>query len=472
MCAVFSAEDKSRVLDQCRKKLAEQFSFDHEQSDRLLADMPDMVESAAHAIGLHVEQQPDFEQVLRETNVRLAESNLDYQDLTWRLEKAIRERDELAAELSRELEVAAEIQKSLLPRDGGKDFPITGINLSARELSGDFFDFFELEDGRIYFCLGDVSGKGITAALLMAKTCSLFRCLGKQNDSPGNLLGIINNEICETSVRGMFVTLIAGVYDPLCGSLVVVNAGSPPALLFSDKEELRKIESDGPPLGIVQGFEYPEVSLGMRGASLYLYSDGVTEGYIKENEELGEENLVRLLGKVRSRLPGERLQAIVQCFTSSQMPQRDDITLLVVEDRFAGYREMMNYRFKAAPEELKDMRTEVIKSLQRSGCSSDFGKRMVIAVNEACMNIIQHAYSGDSEGEIIVEILNNGKQLVFRIIDFAEPIDASCVKSRDLEDIRPGGLGVHFMHEVMDHTHFLDKCGKAGNILEMTKNLE
>ncbi len=97
------------------------------------------------------------------------------------------------------------------------------MNLPARTVSGDFFDYFDLPDGRICFNLGDVSGKGINASLLMAKTSSLYRCLGKSIPDPGRLLQLINREIFETTTRGMFVTMVAGLYDPARGTVRIVH---------------------------------------------------------------------------------------------------------------------------------------------------------------------------------------------------------------------------------------------------------
>jgi anti-sigma regulatory factor (Ser/Thr protein kinase) len=98
--------------------------------------------------------------------------------------------------------------------------------------------------------------------------------------------------------------------------------------------------------------------------------------------------------------------------------------------------------------------------------------RLILAVNEAAMNIIQHAYNYDSKGKIRLEIMRKENELIFRLTDFACPIDRSCVKSRDLKDIRPGGLGVHFINEIMDEVRFQDDCKQAGNILLMRKSLD
>ena len=147
----------------------------------------------------------------------------------------------------RELELAADIQRNLLPRRGPTDYSVGGINVPARGVSGDFFDIFELDDGRICFNVGDVSGKGINAALLMAKTSSLYHCLGKTIHDPGKLLGLINDEICETGTRGMFVTMVGGVYQPATGSIRFANAGHEPPLHFTSGGEFEAYVADAPP---------------------------------------------------------------------------------------------------------------------------------------------------------------------------------------------------------------------------------
>jgi sigma-B regulation protein RsbU (phosphoserine phosphatase) len=98
--------------------------------------------------------------------------------------------------------------------------------------------------------------------------------------------------------------------------------------------------------------------------------------------------------------------------------------------------------------------------------------QLEIAVNEACTNIIQHAYKGDPSGEIVLEILNNGTDIIFRLTDFAKPVDPAGIKPRDLSDIRPGGLGTHFMREIMDDCSFEQLADGSGNCLEMVKKIE
>ena len=126
-------------------------------------------------------------------------------------------------------------------------------------------------------------------------------------------------------------------------------------------------------------------------------------------------------------------------------------------------------RFRAQPERLSPMRALVRRAAESFGCTAPVCDNVVIAVNEACMNVIQHAYRGDGSGEIALEIRNNGSQVIFRLEDQADPVDLDRVQPRDLDDLRPGGLGVHFIREIMDHCEMGHLEQGRGNWLEMRK---
>ncbi|MCW9012754.1 MAG: SpoIIE family protein phosphatase [Gammaproteobacteria bacterium] len=332
MSAVYTALDKSFVINRCRQILTENFEMEPYRTEELLAAIPDEVDLTALVLGIKVKGHIEFSQILFQANIKLNEDNINFQELTMRLEQALDERDRLAAELNRDLGLAREIQKSLLPPLMDKKFPIVGINISARDLSGDFYDYFSLPDGRIYFNLGDVSGKGVNAALLMAKTSSLFRCLGKRIHDPGELMSQINIELCETSIHGMFVTMIAGLYCPKSGMLRMVNAGNPPALLFSPDGLARELDAQAPPLGVLSEAEFPEFELDLADQSLYMFSDGVTEGYVAENEMLEMSGLFKTIATMEAGLtPLQRIEKIVDRFNDSTVPFRDDVTLLLLE---------------------------------------------------------------------------------------------------------------------------------------------
>jgi len=332
MAAVYTADDKSFVIDRVLNMLAKDFELARFQVEEICAAVPHHVDKAADAFQLNFESHQAFAQILMEANYKLSVDNDNFQELTLRLEQALEERDRLAEELNRELGLAREIQKSLLPAVKSAEFPVCGINLSARDLSGDFYDYFELDDGCIYFNLGDVSGKGANAALLMAKATSLFRCLGKRITNPSELLREINRELCETSINGMFVTMVAGMYQPTTGWVQIVNAGNPPALLFSAQGIAREIPAQGPPLGIIAEAEFPATEFYLEDNSLYMFSDGVTEGLLDNGEMLELGGLYKLIVNMDKNLtPIQRIQSVVSCFQSTQRSLRDDVTLVILE---------------------------------------------------------------------------------------------------------------------------------------------
>ncbi|MCH8924732.1 MAG: SpoIIE family protein phosphatase [Proteobacteria bacterium] len=232
----------------------------------------------------------------------------------------------------RELDLAAEIQRSLLPNAESNKLPVHGLNRPIRQVSGDFFDFFALPDRRIPFALGDVSGKGINAALLMAKAASLFRCLGKRSDDPATIMAIINHEIHETSSRGMFVTMVAGTYDPSSGLVRFANAGHEPPLLRNRDRSYRTFPAEAPPLGIVPEMEYWTQEVNLNGGEFYVFSDGLMEYHYHDNEELGVQGLIQLLEGL-SELPlGERLDALLSELDNEGWEVRDDLTVLAIDD--------------------------------------------------------------------------------------------------------------------------------------------
>lgn len=242
--------------------------------------------------------------------------------------------------LRRELELAAEIQRNLLPRRRSMDFPVSGINVPARGVSGDFYDIFTLEDGRVCFNVGDVSGKGINAALLMAKTSSLFRCLGKAVHDPGKLLFLINAEICETGTRGMFVTMVGGIYDPRTDIVRFSNAGHEPPLYRDSAGEYQSYPAEAPPLGIaadiVPESGYPVSELGLEGGNFLIFTDGVTEGRRSDGNMLGVEGLKGLMESHRDLIPIERITAIADSLDRPGAVLHDDLTLLTIEKSMPG----------------------------------------------------------------------------------------------------------------------------------------
>ncbi len=233
----------------------------------------------------------------------------------------------------KELELAREIQLGLLPEPANDDFPVAGINIPARGVSGDFYDFRALDDGRIFFDLADVSGKGMNAALLMARTSSLLRLLAKRHRDPGLLLAEVNDELCETASHGMFVTIVCGFIEPATGEVWLANAGHQPPLYHARDGSFSELPAESPPLGIMAGVEFPTVRVALAGGSLYLFTDGVTESWVGEHQRLDVEGLRRLITGASELRRSARLEDIVADLRRPGLEQHDDITMMLIEIR-------------------------------------------------------------------------------------------------------------------------------------------
>lgn len=134
-------------------------------------------------------------------------------------------------------------------------------------------------------------------------------------------------------------------------------------------------------------------------------------------------------------------------------------------------RRLLDLTIDSDPRELKRVRARVREVLGASGCAETIVRDVVIAINEACMNVIQHAYKGDASGAIVVQIDEGDGELEFHLRDFAAPVDCTAIKPRPLEELRPGGLGTHFIREIMDECEYGNVAGGAGNFLRMKKRV-
>ena len=233
--------------------------------------------------------------------------------------------------IQKEVEIVGEIQKSLLSKNKKENFPIAGINIPAKVVSGDFYNFSDLGNGMYGFGVADVSGKGIKSSLLMSKASSLYRCLSKTDFSASNLLIQLNNEICETISRGMFVTMLVGIYDSNKKELLLSNAGHEPPLIFSKEGSFSSFTEAGPPLGIMPNTKYTEHKISFLESSMYIFTDGITEIKNPKGEMLGSEGFQNYIKKHQSKPNSERLNIIVSEILNEGHVQKDDLTIVAVD---------------------------------------------------------------------------------------------------------------------------------------------
>ena len=273
----------------------------------------------------------EFEDLARSFNRMAADLRGHIEDL--RRTTAEKER------IEKELEIAKEIQQSILPESAPvlPGFDIAGFNLPAREVGGDFYDYIPVGEGRWGVEIADVSGKGVPAALFMALSRTLVRASASENPDPAGSILEANRYICMDSKTCMFVTLFYGILDTRKGTFTYVNAGHNPPLLFragSSTAEL--LRGKGIALGIFDDIELELVELRLNaGDTVIFYTDGVTEATNERDEEYGMERLTALIPGLLDLGARKMIDAIVADVTAfaGNRPQFDDITLVVLKVR-------------------------------------------------------------------------------------------------------------------------------------------
>ena len=245
---------------------------------------------------------------------------------------------QLQRNIAQDLKLAMELQRSLQPGWDPNKLPIWGFNLPARQMSGDFFDFYRTNNGDFVFSLGDVSGKGMGAALLMAKTVSVFRCLSKRIEDVAELLTAINAELCETATRGLFVTMVVGRYSPRSGLVRFANAGHEPPLLRRKDRTYRTFPASAPPLGILASYTVGGEEADLAGGEFYIFSDGLTEYRYADGEQLGVEGLIQLVEINAGEPPAKRVETIIQMLDDEAgWNAHDDLTVLAIDDSWVHH---------------------------------------------------------------------------------------------------------------------------------------
>jgi sigma-B regulation protein RsbU (phosphoserine phosphatase) len=371
--------------------------------------------------------------------------------------------------IRREMTLARSIQKSLLPKRRRGRFPLLGVNLPAHEISGDFYDYFELADGRLAFFIGDISGKGLDAAFLMVRVASLLRWSGKAAPAPAAWLREVNLELCKTLQNGRFVCAVVGLYDRRTRRATLANAGFPPALL-DHGAHFEELPADGPPLGILSEAEYGERTIDLGAAALYLFSDGATDVREGARARLGAEGLRELIRRVAALAPEPRLRVLIGELKRRRLV--DDTTLLLLQEpRGSEVRELLALDFPADPCEMRRVRAELRTALDAEEVPPELRDRLVLVVDEACTNVMRHAYSEGESGTIALRVTRERDMLGFELRDQAPAVDPNRIRPRDLSECRAGGLGVAFIDATMDAWHIEGLPGGRGNRLVMRKQI-
>ena len=383
---------------------------------------------------------------------------------------------EAAARIDKELEFAKEIQYSALPSvfppyPNRKDFEIYAHMITAKEVGGDFYDFYMLGDSTLAFMIADVSGKGIPAAMFMMQAKTIIKDLAESGLELPEVFATANKKLCENNDAGMFVTAWMGILDLKTGLLKFVNAGhNPPLVRQADGEFVYLKARSGMVLAGMDGVKYRLNELKLSpGDRIFLYTDGVTEATDENNRLYGEERLLETVNQnivKNTQLLCEAVKDDVDRFVGDA-PQFDDITMLSVELR---YIRSGNSITVIADDKSMILVSEFAKSLtEKLTVVPKIANKVSIAVDEIYSNIVN--YSGADLATISYEIKDGRLYMTFT--DDGIPYNPIKAEEPDVtlsaEERKIGGLGIFMvkkMTESMEYTYEDDK-----NILSLVISL-
>ena len=235
--------------------------------------------------------------------------------------------------LKKEREIAGEVQKKLFPKDYKNPKILYARNVPARDVSGDYYDYMQINDNEVYFTLADVSGKGIKAGILMANAAAVFRSLVKLEKPISTIAKYINNQVADSSYQGMFITAVIGKFNISNKEIEYINLGHEPIMLFNKDYKFEYLKSTLPPLGIMKMDDdnfFQTHKVNIKDKNVMIYTDGVTEGYLESGEELQASGVENLLKENKFYAPDEIINHLSKILTASKKPLRDDVTCMVI----------------------------------------------------------------------------------------------------------------------------------------------
>ena len=397
-----------------------------------------------------------------------------------------------------ELRVARHIQMEMLPTIpsdlGNLGFDLFGSLIPAREVGGDLFDFF-IRDEKLFFTIGDVSGKGVPAAMVMAVIHSLFRMAAAHETNPARIMQTVNETACEGNESNMFVTLFLGILDLPTGRLHYCNAGhDKPLCLQFDNGQCTISELPAAanlPVGLFTDFQYETQEYLLEPmTTIFLYTDGLTEAKNTSRELFGlerVEEVLKAMHNVQSTMhigqkEGKNSQEMVDQMTDAvhkfvqDAEQSDDLTMMAIRYIPKKEEDVLNetLTLKNDLSEVVTLSNFVKDVFGRLNLEPKLSKEIRLAVEEAVVNVIDYAYPAGTEGEVTVNVSSDGCQLKFVIIDAGIAFDPTGQGLADttltVEERPIGGLGIYLIRQLMDSINYERIDGK--NILTIRKKVK
>ena len=379
--------------------------------------------------------------------------------------------ESLAAQsrLEHELQIAANIQQSMLPRGNAAGLPravrVAAMLVPAKQVGGDFYDYFALRDGNLLFAVGDVSDKGIPAALFMARVTGLLRVLGNTGTSPEKLLSEINTRLVEGNDACMFVTVACGVLDTSSGEVKYVSAGHEPPLVRRVDGTVVPLQAEsGAAIGIDAPAEY-RLARGFiaPGDTLLLYTDGVTEAEMGDHTQFGSDRLIKLLSEGDAEDPSALIQRVVDSVgaQSTDFHAGDDVTVLAVcfspptvEAQRIEEGERWRIAATSSSAGVRQVQRWLVNILVAREIPAELIGDVELIAEEILTNIVRENTTPQSEVSVWVECALNRDEITLTFRDDGKPFDplarAAPNLSEDAADRGVGGLGIHIVRELAD----------------------
>ena len=383
-----------------------------------------------------------------------------------------------------ELRIATNIQKDMLPRSfslSRDDIDIFGSLTPAREVGGDLYDFF-VRDEKLFFCIGDVSGKGVPSAIVMAVVHTMFRMASTKENNPARIMQTINETACEGNESNMFVTLFIGVLDLPTGRLRYCNAGHDKPIIISEDITTALQAKANLPIGLFEDYKYVmEETMLDDHAMLFLYTDGLTEAKNLERKQFGLDRVMAVIeGKEKDNLslkPEELVeqmkQEVVKFCRGAE--QSDDLTMLAIRYEKNNRKTVLEETLLLQNDvkQVKELIAFVKQVTERLGINVKQAKQIRLAVEEAVVNVINYAYLPEITGNIDVQAISDGQWLKFVITDNGVAFDPTEKEKADTtlsaEDRPIGGMGILLVRELMDSINYERTDGK--NVLTLKKRI-
>jgi serine phosphatase RsbU (regulator of sigma subunit)/anti-sigma regulatory factor (Ser/Thr protein kinase) len=406
-----------------------------------------------------------------------------------RVAQLVREQKAEAATRQRfeqELEVARLIQQNFLPREL-PDLPgwqIAAYYRPAREVGGDFYDVIPLPDGRVAFVVGDVTDKGVPAALVMSATRSVLRASAQRLIEPGVVLERVNEHLCPDMPEKMFVTCLYGVLDPGTGHLRFANAGHDlPYVKTADG--VVELRARGMPLGLMPGMDYEEKEATLEpGDSVLLHSDGVVEAHDPERDMFGFPRLKETMARgVGGQELIDRVLGDLEAFTGSDAEQEDDITMVTLqrsggEAHLSGYSNgtvLAAFELPSAPGNERQAMELVERAVAGVGLPPTRLERLKTAVAEATMNAMEHGNEYRPDRPVSIRVLRSADRLRVQVTDRGDAGELANAEEPDLEAKlegrqKPRGWGLFLIEKMVDEARVTGEGG--GRTVELVLRLE